>query len=227
MTELYKEPKSGLWVRNKGDEGVVAQMKDYKSLLGCGVKNPVILDLGGYIGTFAWWAAKNLDPNTVISVEPDPSNLEVFNKNMELVSRNNWVVLYDAACTMTDGDTLPLYLGKTYASCNSLEPFRGRQKVDVETVSFKRLLEKHQPDIIKCDIEGGEFGLDWTNLPEYVKFIVMEIHQQRPAWIEQMKEIDQQLLDQGFEHVVTPKHATTFHKVDIGAWKRMKEHNDQ
>ena len=217
MTELYRDEPSGLWVRNKGDQGVIKQMKDYKSLLGCGIPDPVILDLGGYIGTFAWWALNNLDPEEVISVEPDPSNIEVFEKNF---GDDDRVTLYDAACTMVDGDILPLYLGKTYASCNSLEPFRGRQKVEVKTVSFKTLLKKHNPDIIKCDIEGGEFGLDWTDLPDCVKFIVMEIHQQRPAWIEQMKEIDQQLLDQGFEHVVKPKHVTTFHKVDIGAWRR-------
>jgi hypothetical protein len=74
--------------------------------------------------------------------------------------------------------------------------------------------------VIKCDIEGGEFGLDWRIIPPEVKFIVMEIHQQRPQWIEQMKEIDQQLLDLGFEHVRKPKHELTFHKVDIGAWRR-------
>lgn len=218
MTELYKDEPSGLWVRNKGDQGVLKQMKDYKSLLGCGIESPMILDLGGYIGTFAWFALKNLNPRGVISVEPDPSNIEVFDINFG--GQPESVYLYKAACTMSDNDTLPLYLGKTYASCNSLEPFRGRQKVNVKTVSFKTLLDRHQPDIIKCDIEGGEFGLDWTNLPDCVKFIVMEIHQQRPAWIEQMKEIDQQLLDQGFEHIVKPKHIQTFHKIDIGAWER-------
>ena len=218
MTEMYQHEPSGLWVRNKGDEGVIKQMKDYKGLLNCGIENPVILDLGGYIGTFAWWAMENLRPKEVFSVEPDPSNIEVFLENF--TQDHPSVHLYDAACTMSDGDTLPLYLGKTYASCNSLEPFRGRQKIDVKTVSFNTLISKHQPDIIKCDIEGGEFGLDWTKLPNCVKFIVMEIHQQRPLWIEQMKKIDQQLLDQGFEHVVKPKHELTFHKVDIGAWRR-------
>lgn len=216
--ELYKDEMSGLWIRNKGDAGVVRQMKDYKSLLGCGLKNPVILDLGGYIGTFAWWADKNLDAKLVVSVEPDPSNIEVFEKNMSMFACN--IIRHDAAVTMKTGDTLPLYLGKTYASCNSLEPFRGRKQVDVKTISFTELLNGYRPDIIKCDIEGGEFGLDWTNLPDCVKFIVMEIHQQRPAWVEQMKEIDQQLLDQGFAHVVKPKHEVTFHKVDIGAWRR-------
>lgn len=219
MTQiLYRHEPSGLWVRNKGDEGVIKQMKDYKSLLGCGIEKPVVLDLGGYIGTFVWWAMGNLDPKMVISVEPDPSNAEVFKKNF---GQRDGVILHQSACTMKHDDTAPLYLGKTYASCNSLEHFRGRQKVDVTTVSFPTMLEIYQPDIIKCDIEGGEFGLDWTNLPDCVKFIVMEIHQQRPAWIEQMKEIDQRLLDQGFEHVVKPKHVATFHKVDIGAWKRI------
>lgn len=217
MTEMYQHEPSGLWVRNKGDEGVIKQMKDYKSLLNCGIDNPVVLDLGGYIGTFAWFALNNLNPKRVISVEPDPSNNEVFKKNF---GEHDSVVLHEAACTMKRADTVSLYLGKTYASCNSLEAFRGRKEIKVRTVAFSELLDVYQPQIIKCDIEGGEFGLDWAHIPDCVKFIVMEIHQQRPTWIEQMKEIDQQLLDQGFEHVVKPKHELTFHKVDIGAWRR-------
>lgn len=214
---MYKDEISGLWVRDKGDQGVVKQMRDYRSLLNLPFKPKTILDLGGFIGTFVWFAKKNLDPELIVSVEPDPSNIEIFEKNW---STEQNVHLYKAAATMTDGDILPLYLGKTYRSCNSLEKFRGREKVDVDTISFRTLLEQYNPDVVKCDIEGGEFRLDWTNLPTSVKVVVMEIHQHRPAWIEQMKDIDQQLLYQGFEHVVTPKHAVTFHKVDIGSWRR-------
>lgn len=212
---MYQNEETGLWVRDKGDEGVIRQMKDYNSLLAANIQGARILDLGGFIGTFAWWAEKNLYPSHVLSVEPDPSNIELFKKN-----KGPDTELIEAAVTMKTGDMLPLYLGKTYRSCNSLEAFRGREKVDVKTIGFQDLFDQNHFDVIKCDIEGGEFGLDWTIVPNCVKFIVMEIHQQRPQWIEQMKVIDQQLLDLGFEHVRKPKHVQTFHKVDIGAWGR-------
>jgi FkbM family methyltransferase len=212
---MYQNEETGLWVRNKCDEGVIRQMKDYNSLLAADIQGARILDLGGFIGTFAWWAEKNLDPKYVVSVEPDPGNIELFHKNIGPKTK-----LIEAAVTMKTGDTLPLYLGKTYRSCNSLEAFRGREKVDVMTIAFQDLFTHHEFDVIKCDIEGGEFGLDWTIVPDSIKFIVMEIHQQRPQWIEQMKVIDQQILDLGFEHVRKPKHVQTFHKVDIGAWRR-------
>jgi FkbM family methyltransferase len=186
-------------------------------LVGSGVENPTILDLGGFIGTFVWFAMNKLNPKKVISVEPDPSNIEVYKKNWD---GNPKVELIEGAVTMDDGAILPLYLGKTYRSCNSLEHFRGRQSVDVKTVSFKTLLDKYQPDIIKCDIEGGEFNLDWSDLLDCVKMITMEIHQQRPVWIEEMKTIDSELLAQGFEHVAKPKHELTFHKVDLATWRR-------
>lgn len=213
---MFRDELSGLWCRDKGDQGVIKQMRDYKALLPCPIKNPVILDLGGFIGTFVWFARRNMNPSKIISVEPDPDNIEMFHKNWT----KDQVTLYEAAVTMSDTDTLPLYLGKTYRSCNSLEPFRGREKVDVPTVSFRTLLDKYQPNIIKCDIEGGEFGLDWKNLPESVKYVTMEIHQRRLVWVDQMKIIDQKLLDQGFTHVKAPKHEVTFHKVDTATWRR-------
>lgn len=213
---MIKHEPSGLWVRGDADIGVIAQQRDYKLLIPLGLKKPKILDLGGYIGTFVWFAKKNLDPEFVLSVEPDKRNTEVW---ME-----NW--LGDPACDLIEAAViqdgtgpLPLYLGKTYASCNSLEHFRGRTAVNVPTITFPELLVG-EPTLIKCDIEGGEFGLDWSSLPDSVEAIAMEIHQQRPQWIEQMKTIDQQILDQGFHHVRAPKHELTFHKVDIGVWAR-------
>jgi FkbM family methyltransferase len=219
MTELIKHEPSGLWVRGDADIGVIAQQKDYKLLTTLGLVKPKILDLGGYIGTFVWFAKKNLDPEWIVSVEPDPRNAEVWEVNW---GNDNQCLQIKMAVTKNGGEILPLYLGKTYASCNSLEHFRGRTTVDVHTVAFSNLLERN-PTLIKCDIEGGEFGLDWSALPDSVEAIAMEIHQQRPQWIDQMKIIDQQLLDQGFNHVRKPKHELTFHKVDIGVWTRYND----
>lgn len=211
---MFKDEVSGLMVRDKADIGVIKQQKDYKELIALGCKQDIILDLGGYIGTFAWFAAKHLSPRQVISVEPDPSNIAVYKQNFPLNT------LYEAAVTRTGGEKLPLYLGKTYRSCNSLESFRGREHIDVPTVGFEELLEKHLPTLIKCDIEGGEFKLPWTDLPPSVHTIAMEIHQAREEWLQGAVDIDTVLQEQGFKPVHPLKHKVTFHKVDIGIWSR-------
>jgi FkbM family methyltransferase len=221
MDTLTKHEPSGLWVRGDADIGVIAQQKDYKLLMTLGLVKPKILDLGGYIGTFVWFAKKNLDPFFILSVEPDPRNAEVWEANW---GNDPDCMLIEAAVTQKGGEKLPLYLGKTYASCNSLEHFRGRTTVEVDTVAFSEFLVG-EPTLIKCDIEGGEFGLDWSALPDSVEAIAMEIHQQRPQWIDQMKIIDQQILNQGFHHVRKPKHELTFHKVDIGVYHRPSASN--
>jgi len=176
-----------------------------------------VLDFGAHCGFFNVFLNRTAIPAHITSVEPDPRVQEVLHRNCNMDRTR----IIEAAVVNNDvyeeGGTLPLHLGKTFSATCSLEHFRGRETVEVPLVSFQTLCEnKH---FIKCDCEGGEYGLDWSDIPDRVHTIAIEFHFARPQWAEQMHVIDEQLLFQGFTHIKAPK-LNTFQKISTGLYVR-------
>lgn len=214
---MYKEPLAGLFVRNKGQEGVVAQQKEYNRLKKIpSAIGAVVLDIGGHIGSFAWFALNSLSAKSVTSVEPDPENAEVYKKNW---SKDKRVTLIEGALSDTQKEAT-LFLGKNYSSCNSLTHFRGREGIPVKCTTLKATIARIRPTLIKCDIEGGEYALNWDSIPKYVKTIIFEFHYQKKEWLEKQIEIDTLLKKQGFVAVKEPANKVTFTKVCIAIYSR-------
>ena len=216
---LFWYPKAGLYVRDRGDVGIIREQEhDYGVMSQFSYpEDALLLDLGGHLGDSAWFFLKKLKKLArVLSVEADPRNAALYRLNWKYDPRCE---LVEAAVVTGDRKWVSLFLGKTYSGDNSLEGYRGRVSVPVRTVSFQNLLEK-DPALIKCDIEGGEFLLDWSGLPASVTEVVMELHQNRLEWIEKARALDQTLLDQGFYHVQAPKHEELFLHRQIAVWSR-------
>lgn len=213
---MYREQQTKLFVRDVGQEGVIKQQKEYNKLKKLGAKIPRALDLGGHIGSFAWFAKNFLDVQKILSVEPDPANIEVFRRNWK---HDSSVTLLEGAVSDTQKEA-NLYLGKKYSSCNSLTHFRGREAVAVKCYPLRKLLSQIKPVLIKCDIEGGEYSIDWSNLPDYVKLLCFEFHYQKPEWLDEQIKIDKMLLRQKFKHIKPPANKVTFQKVSIAIYQR-------
>lgn len=210
-------PPLGMYVRDRGDVGIIREQALYKDMLQFR-KSGLLLDLGAHIGASARHFLNGGVCDQVICVEPDPSNYEMLALNWscdERVEVHSCAVVDDPA-----KDKVQLYLGKTYSSDNSLENFRGRRAIDVRTVQFTDLLARG-PRAIKCDIEGSEYSLDWAKVPDTVTEICMEMHQFRPAWVAAQRVIDDKLLALGFKHVRAPRHDMVFFKkTQIAVWAR-------
>ena len=167
---MYKEPKTGLWCREDTlDEYVVKEQRCYDLLLDF-AKGKVVMDIGGNIGAFAYSAIKH-GAKSVISFELDPDNITVFTKqNLDQVK------LIKGAIASHNG-TATLYLNKgKNKGMHSLQAIGGRETIQVKAYPFKKALTKYSPDLIKIDIEGGEFDLDFKNMPEFIQGIAIEIH---------------------------------------------------
>jgi hypothetical protein len=54
---------------------------------------------------------------------------------------------------------------------------------------------------VKCDVEGSEFSLDWTNLPACVRAIGIEFHTRRDLNRDKAKAIVATFAEQGFKPV--------------------------
>lgn len=208
-------PEYDVWYMGHGDPYVFTEQKrDYGKLIHRADK-AVVLDFGAHCGFFNVFACRWTDPKHMISVEPDIRMEGVLRKNCRPDTELHMAAVVDQSYEFL---TVPLYLGKTFSATNSIESFRGREKVEVPVIYFQDLLEEGV-NFIKCDCEGGEYSLDWTDIPKSVHTIAIEFHFHRPAWQIEMQNIDSALLEQGFKHVRSPK-VNNFRKVDTGLYVR-------
>lgn len=197
--EIMFDEELNLYHRGPGDLGVIKQQSDYKELTKLDLSGGAILNLGAHIGLFERYMLKNSNAEQFISVEPDPNNLRVLRLN---VGAETEII---PQAVVDDGSrSVKLYLGRTYPSCNSTQPVRGRKTITVHTIRWTTLLANN-PIAVKCDIEGAEYNLRWNILPSSVRAVAFEFHQQRKEWIPAMWNIHKQLIGNGFICLKRPK----------------------
>jgi len=129
----------------------------------------VVLDLGANIGASARMLLEK-GAAKVIAIEPDPSSVLLAKRNL---ARYPAEVIW-AAVGAAGGKT-KLYVSRKKPYLTSLISDTDRVPVPVTMLSFGGLLERYRPTIVKCDIEFGEYDLDWT-LPDFVRVVALEVH---------------------------------------------------
>lgn len=167
---MYREERTGLWCReNTLDEYVIKEQSCYNKMLEHGF-GKTVMDIGGNIGAFAFHALE-YGAEKVVSFEPEPDNIRIF-KKQELPN----VKLIEKAISSEDGIAL-LYMNKgKNKGMHSLQDISGRDCIQVKTWSFEKALRKFEPELLKIDIEGAEFGIPLNRIPSFVEGIAIEIH---------------------------------------------------
>ncbi len=166
------------------DAVVVLSGHEYpKELLGLSeMGHPVILDVGGHIGTFTMYI-KNLYPHAkIIAMEPVSDNRVFYNRNIKLNNYQNVTLLPYALYSQTGQFYIDLS-NKQYdaVSVQTEKPIHD-DYVTIDAVSFEDVINKNNIahiDLMKLDIEGAEYDLLNTQLPimsNTVKRIIMEYH---------------------------------------------------
>lgn len=212
---LY-HPEYKIWYLGHGDPYVFTEQKRDYGRVAERAQGKRVLDFGAHCGFFNVFLNRNYPPAYIISVEPDKRMEEVLMKNISL--DNTKLMMAAVVDQEFPALFIPLYLGKTFSATNSIEPFRGREEVQVPVVHFQDLL-REGVNFIKCDCEGGEYSLDWSYLPGSIDTIAIEFHFHRPDWYHKMVGINKTLIDQGFMAVKQPK-LNTFQKVSTGLYVR-------
>lgn len=203
-TVTHTDPQTQLIHRGPSDMHVWQEQKTYSALK---AEGKIVLDIGGHIGCFAKYACETLGAKEVISIEPDPRNIEFFKLNH---SKHSRIELMEGALT-SDCDplvrgTIELQQAEKYSSKNRTDrPIRGRSTVTVDAINFRTLLENKKVEVIKCDIEGAEYLLDWDYLPERVTGIAIEYHHFDPDQLEKQHALHNNFLSQGFKPIVLGK----------------------
>jgi FkbM family methyltransferase len=113
---------------------------------------PRVADLGANIGLFGAWILGHFPDAEIVGIEPDPGNAAVHRLAIAANRNDRWR-LVEAAASTAPG-TLRLAAG-TYATSHTARP--GETAIEVNAVDAFPILE--QTDLIKLDIEGGEWAL--------------------------------------------------------------------
>lgn len=113
---------------------------------------PRVVDLGANIGLFGAWILGRFPNAEITGVEADPGNAAVHRLAIAASGTDRWRLVEGAAATAPG--VLRLAAG---AHATSHEAAAGEAAIEVEAIDAFPLLER--ADLIKIDIEGGEWEL--------------------------------------------------------------------
>lgn len=145
--------------------------------------NPVVVDIGGFIGDFTLYAATHLKARRVVVCEPSPRNWTLLVKNIQNNHFEDRVSMMNKA--VTDGRVVMLDIDAPDRGQARISAYRpsGCEKKAVECISLSLLLAEFnitEVDLLKIDCEGGEYDILLTTPSKVfsaVKNIVFEYHE--------------------------------------------------
>lgn len=144
------------------------------------LKQPLILDVGAHIGTFAIWALNENSEARILGVEANPKTHAIAGENAKeyIDAGLNWHVLHRAA---GQSDKAILRLSVAGVSMSDRIDIDG--EIEVQAISLVSLLSKLAPDgasadLVKIDIEGSEevFLFAEPNVLNRINTLVIELH---------------------------------------------------
>lgn len=147
-----------------------------------------VVDIGGYIGSFALPAAQRAGPGRIYSFEPSPDNFRQLEINLRLNDLPN-VQVFNLGVASSDR-TITLFLDHMNPASNSIylrsDQGKGEHCVQREAISIGTLFARYgidRCDFLKVDCEGAEYeilmSLDRPILDRIGK-IACELHE--PAY---------------------------------------------
>jgi FkbM family methyltransferase len=161
-------------------------------------KNSVILDLGAHIGIFSVLANLKFPYAKIYSIEPAKDNFRLLSEQTKINQTN--IHPFNVAISNKKGK-MKLYSGR-HSARQSLLRKEGDNFDVVETLSLKDFFKEQKIekcDLLKIDIEGGEYDLFYSTPKEIfkkIKIIFLETHEIEG---ENPGELIEFLKKQGFE----------------------------
>lgn len=154
--------------------------KSYPNLINKIKQGDNVVDAGANIGIFTVISAILVgDTGSILAIEPDPENLSILKKNVELNILKN-VEIISKALFNESGKNVELYQNGVMSTISTDETKTDSANKDVETITFDDLISqrKIKPNVLKMDIEGGEKYalLSAENMMKTLNFLEAEIH---------------------------------------------------
>jgi FkbM family methyltransferase len=191
--------------RNVVDAGILAETYlDNSYIRGLILPDhPIVVDIGGFIGDFALYAAKRLNALKVVVCEPSSQNWTLLKRNVANNCYEDRIDVVNKA--VTDGRDLMM---------NVDVPARGQHRVSgyypssverrvIPGISLARLVKEHELtkiDLLKIDCEGGEYDILSATPKEVfsrIGNIVFEYHEIEGYEVK-LEDVKKKLCDEGY-----------------------------
>jgi FkbM family methyltransferase len=165
--------------------------------------NPVVIDIGGFIGDFSLYAVKRLNARRVIVCEPSPRNWALLLKNIANNGYEDRIEPVNKA--VTDGGSVMMNIDAPDESqCTVSAYYRSEQPLTpVPGISLGQLLVDHtveSVDLLKIDCEGGEYAIMESTPSDVfgrIRNIVFEYHGIEEGWAK-LESVKQRLRREGY-----------------------------
>lgn len=157
---------------------------------------PIIIDIGAYIGDFplyARWFFRTLQPK-IFAFEPDKINFEYMKKNIRINSAEKEIIPIQAAICSYSGHG---FINNTHKPQDEYSVTDNRTQHSVSCITYSlwdafKKLRIRQADILKIDIEGGEYDLlkhsqTRSLINNKVRYVFIEYHKHQKLddhWIQ-------------------------------------------
>jgi FkbM family methyltransferase len=166
--------------------------------------NPVIMDVGGFVGDFSLYAVKRLNACKVIVCEPSPRNWVLLLKNIANNGYEDRILPVNKAVT-ADGANVMLNIdAPDEGQCMVSAYYPSEQPlISVSGISLGQLLRDHSiesVDLLKIDIEGGEYSVLESapaDVLRRIRNIVFEYHDIDGGW-DKLESVNQRLRCEGY-----------------------------
>jgi FkbM family methyltransferase len=144
--------------------------------------DPVVVDIGGYIGDFSLYAVKRLGASRVIVFEPARENFEVLQKNVRLNNYERRIIAVNKAVANNPELTLNVQSLEHSELHVSAYWYEGAESRKLPALTLSQIFPAYglaTIDLLKVDCEGGEYDI-FSQVPSEVfrriQDIVFEWH---------------------------------------------------
>jgi FkbM family methyltransferase len=124
--------------------------------------DPVVVDVGGYIGDFALYAVKYLGAEHVVAYEPTHENFAMLEHNVAINGYGDRITAVNEA--VGDSDEIVLNVEKLDGDEVHVSPYwyPEAEHRTLPSVTLEELFDAHgldSVDLLKVDCEGGEYDI--------------------------------------------------------------------
>lgn len=151
-------------------------------------QNPIVIDIGGFIGDFSLYAVKRLNAARVIVCEPSPHNWALLLKNINSNGFHDRIEPVHKA--VTDGRNMMMNINVPDEEQCMVSAYNSNEQplFAVPGITLAELLSDHNiecVDLLKMDCEGAEYAIIESTPADVfsrIRNIVFEYHQIDGIW---------------------------------------------